>query len=895
MNHPAINKIILPETLLAAWQKTINLLAETVHVPAALIMRVHSSEIEVFISSQSSGNVYEQGEKGNLDTGLYCETVMNTRKELLVSNALIDPEWDHNPDIELGMISYCGLPITWPSGEIFGTICILDIKENNFSELYRKLLEQFRDAVQAGLAIVHDNYLLQQAQDELQKANKSLGQRISEGEERFRLLSELSIEGLIINRKGEVLDSNASVERMFGYTHEEFINVTPATIIAEESMPTVMEHIQNDIEAPYEVVGVKKDGTYFPIEIRARMIKLGGELLRVSCIQDISERKQAEEAARKDQALLQAVVDTVPGMISAKDIASRYIFMNNYQANIYGTTPEIAIGKRAGELLSHGYGAKTEDLDQEVIKTGNPLKLFEETYADALGGEHTWLTTKSPVRDESGQVKHIVTSAIDITERKQTDAALRESNRSIELLQRVSAIANESQDVNEALQTCLDLVCDFTNWPVGHLYMVDEVVGDLYSTEFWHLNPPDQFEAFRKVTEETRFAPGVGLPGRVLTSGEPAWIIDVNEDINFPRSKLEIEIGIKAGFAFPILVGSNVIAVLEFFSKDAVEPLSYLFEIMNHIGAQLGRAIERSRAGQMLLDHEKKLRSIIQSSNVTAILAIDDDGNLVTWNPGAVKLFGYSEDEILGQPLTCVIPKKYRDAHVTGLRRALETGKYNVIGKTVELSGLHKDGHEFPLELSLGVWEVGKQKYFSAIINDITERKKAEERIQQLAYSDSFTGMPNEVFFLEQLHENINQSRQGFVASIELSGLGDIVGTFGLEASELIIYQTGKRLTDQMNDLSIAARTGERLFKILYITNGETENDNPRAIAKHLYQSVSDPFDLMGSNVFVNVYMGVAKIDPEKSTVESILTDVGIAHHEAEKSIASEPLAKLSE
>jgi len=92
MNHHIANQIEFPDTLYTTWQNTIDLLAQTLKVPAALIMRVHSSEIEVFVSSRSSGNVYEQGEKANLDTGLYCETVMNTREEPLVANALTDPE-----------------------------------------------------------------------------------------------------------------------------------------------------------------------------------------------------------------------------------------------------------------------------------------------------------------------------------------------------------------------------------------------------------------------------------------------------------------------------------------------------------------------------------------------------------------------------------------------------------------------------------------------------------------------------------------------------------------------------------------------------------------------------------------------------------------------------------
>ena len=112
----------------------------------------------------------------------------------------------------------------------------------------------------------------------------------------------------------------------------------------------------------------------------------------------------------------------------------------------------------------------------------------------------------------------------------------------------------------------------------------------------WHLSNPEKFEPFRRITLKTHFAPGVGLPGRVLSTGEPAWISDIARDPNFPRARLGEDIAVKAGFAFPILVGRDVVGVLEFFSEDASDPDDHLLRVMAHIGTQLGRAIERENA-----------------------------------------------------------------------------------------------------------------------------------------------------------------------------------------------------------------------------------------------------------------------------------------------------------
>jgi transcriptional regulator with GAF, ATPase, and Fis domain len=132
----------VPIEIVHKWQEIVNIIAEIVHVPSALVMKVEPPNIKVFVSSESHSNPYEHNELAPLNTGLYCETVMKTRQSLLVPDALRDEEWKSNPDIKLGMISYLGFPVSWPDGQIFGTICVLDRKENSYSELYRKFVLQ---------------------------------------------------------------------------------------------------------------------------------------------------------------------------------------------------------------------------------------------------------------------------------------------------------------------------------------------------------------------------------------------------------------------------------------------------------------------------------------------------------------------------------------------------------------------------------------------------------------------------------------------------------------------------------------------------------------------------------------------------------------------------------
>src|SRR5262245_37069843 len=178
----------VPFETVQKWQKIVNIIAEIIHVPSALVMKVEPPNIKVFVSSESHSNPYERNELAPLNTGLYCETVMKTRQSLLVPHALHDEEWIRTRDIKLGMISCLGFPVSWHDGQIFGRICVLDRKENSYSELYRKFVLQCRDVLEADLrALARLSGELTRSEAYLEEAQRlshtgSFGWRVSTGE-----------------------------------------------------------------------------------------------------------------------------------------------------------------------------------------------------------------------------------------------------------------------------------------------------------------------------------------------------------------------------------------------------------------------------------------------------------------------------------------------------------------------------------------------------------------------------------------------------------------------------------------------------------------------------------------------------------------------------------------
>ena len=134
---------------------------------------------------------------------------------------------------------------------------------------------------------------------------------------------------------------------------------------------------------------------------------------------------------------------------------------------------------------------------------------------------------------------------------------------------------------------------------------------------------------------------------------------------------------------------------------------------------------DRKQIEKALRDSELKFRSVTQSA-IDAIISADKDGNIVFWNPSAQKMFGYQEHEVIGQPLTILMPDHLKGAHQKGFAGHVAAGDSRIINKTVEMVGLAKDGKEFPVELSIASWQAEGQQYYTGIIRDISERKQIE-------------------------------------------------------------------------------------------------------------------------------------------------------------------------
>jgi PAS domain S-box-containing protein len=343
----------VPSEIVQKWQEIVDLLAEIMHVPSALIMEVEPPNIKVFVSSESKGNPYEPGETACLNTGLYCETVIKTRRPLLVPDALADEDWKSNPDIKLGMISYLGFPISWPDGEIFGTICVLDNKKNEYGELYRKLLLQCREMVQADLR-------------SLATLSRELSAQKAHLDELFMRVPE----AIVLVDAGQVVRANPEFTRIFGYAESEVLGWSLNDLIVPEELRAEAREItrggNKSRSLSFETVRTHKDGTRVPVSVMRVPVTSeaeGSRTAEYAIYRDISDRKQAEEALRKAQGELAHVtrVTTLGEMAASiahevnQPLAGIVTNANACRRWLAGATPNLDEAREAvGRILRDG-------------------------------------------------------------------------------------------------------------------------------------------------------------------------------------------------------------------------------------------------------------------------------------------------------------------------------------------------------------------------------------------------------------------------------------------------------------------------------------------------------------------------------------------------------------
>lgn len=286
------SELAIPSDVLRSWQRIVDLLANIIHVPSAVVTKLEPPNCTYYrtvVSSDSKGNPFPIDETFSMDIGTFCETVIKTREPLLVTNALEHDQWKSAPEIQVGMVSYLGFPVVWPDGRMFGTICVLDDRANRYSDLYQELLLHCRDVLQGDLQT------LVRLGNELEEQRAHLS-------ELFARVPEAVV---MVDRDSRITRVNPEFTKIFGYTAEEAIGQRTKDLITPDDLQEEVESFMSRMAQTGEVFAVEtvrrhKNGAHVPVSLMCVPVSSNRSGNNGYVIyRDITETKRLQDEQRR--------------------------------------------------------------------------------------------------------------------------------------------------------------------------------------------------------------------------------------------------------------------------------------------------------------------------------------------------------------------------------------------------------------------------------------------------------------------------------------------------------------------------------------------------------------------------------------------------------------------
>ncbi len=297
---------------------------------------------------------------------------------------------------------------------------------------------------------------------------------------------------------------------------------------------------------------------------------------------------------------------------------------------------------------------------------------------------------------------------------------------------------------------------------------------------------------------------------------------------------------------------------------DEIQEITLLEEKLSALEADLRQKKE------IILAQHTKLEAFFETS-IDAVVQIDFDGYITGWNQQAEKIFGWSAEEILELTLEqTIIPERYREAHRNGMRRYLESGKSSVMNTLTEFHALHRDGHEFPVELSIAVIDSPDLQEFNAYIRDISERKQAEAIIWTQANFDSLTSLPNRNQFMQRLEHEVHSCDRNELSLgllyIDLDRFKDVNDSLGHDMGDLLLVEISSRLKQSVRDTDTVSRLSGDEFTVIL---GQIDDQlSVQRVCQQLLETLSQPFHLGHEKVYMTASIGVSFYPGDATDIE---------------------------
>lgn len=364
-----------------------------------------------------------------------------------------------------------------------------------------------------------------------------------------------------------------------------------------------------------------------------------------------------------------------------------------------------------------------------------------------------------------------------------------------------------------------------------------------------------------------------------IESPDPLIILDARLDARFADNPLVTgEPGIRFYGGAPILApdGTRLGALCVI---DDEPRIAFGVHELRCLVRMAEMVSERLEAGR----HARKEKAATSFSDAAglAVITADVHGAVTYWNPAAERLFGHPTSAVTGATMDIIVPERFRNAHNAGLQRLREGGRPKLKGKSVEVIAVHADGHEFPIELSLSIWNGPRGLEFGAHVQDLTERRAREGALERLALHDTLTGLLNVRAFSDAVSNGIAKDGRAALLVIDLDGFKSVNDTLGHAIGDALLQSVALRLTTISPEGSTVGRLGGDEFGILL--SGDTSLFAARDAAGAVVRSLSETYYVDDHRLQLAASLGIALAPYHADNADELLARADLAMFKAKE------------
>jgi diguanylate cyclase (GGDEF)-like protein/PAS domain S-box-containing protein len=662
------------------------------------------------------------------------------------------------------------------------------------------------------------------------------------------------------------LEVNEAAIRRYGYSREEFLAMKVTDIRPEAEVPRLMERLEASRGAggdtrPSQWRHRRKDGTLIDVEVRTHDLPFEGRRAMLVIAQDITEQKRSAEALRQSEERYRTLVELSPDAIAIHS-QGMVVFANSAGVKLLGATSSVEIIGRSTLDFVHPDSRPSVISRMRRLARGETVPFVEEKFVRL-----------------DGRVIHVEAGAVPFTFH---DAP------AVQVVIRDISDRKRAETLQAALYRIAELTTSVEDMPAFYR-TIHGVVGELMYAENFYLALLDEetgllnFEYFVDEVDDVPPAvkPGKTLTEYVLRTGEPLL---VNPAVQAAlEGKGEVELVGAASLDWlgvPLKRGDRAFGVIVVQSyEESARYTETDREILTFVAQHLATALDRKRAADALRASEARFRTLAETAPCAIIIYQGERFRYV--NPAAASITGWDREQLTGKdfwdlvhPDFQYLVRKGRSRH-----RGVEAPARH------EFKILRRDGGERWLDFSAGAIEYGGRTATLGIAFDVTERKRAEEQIKELAYHDALTGLPNRLLFNDRLSVAVAQAHRSAsrlaILFLDLDRFKVINDSLGHSLGDRLLQEVAERLQAGVRQGDTVARLGGDEFILLLPGIGRAED--AAKVAEKILETLKFPVRLEDRELFVTASIGISLYPEDGFDVESLIKNADTAMYRAKE------------